>query len=60
LTHKKKVLEALNVLKKGMYMTKYAKSAFNPHEKKVFISDDYQKLCWQNKDSSDIKFVLIS
>lgn len=41
-------------------MTKYAKSAFNPHEKKVFISDDYQKLCWQNKDSSDIKFVLIS
>lgn len=33
-------------------MTKYAKGALKPHQKKVYISSDSTKLCWQDKDST--------
>ena len=41
-------------------MIKYAKGAFNPHEKKVFITEDERELCWSDKDSKDKKLVPIS
>jgi hypothetical protein len=33
-------------------MTKYAKGALKPHEKKVYISQDNKKLCWEDKNST--------
>ena len=41
-------------------MTKYSKSAYKPHEKRVFINIENLKFCWEDKDSKEIKFVYIS
>ena len=49
-------------MKKPVYVTKYAEGAFKPHEKKVFLSPDEKKLCWQDKDEknkNEFKYVLI-
>ena len=41
-------------------MTKYAKSALNPYEKKIFLSEDGKKLCWQGiKSPGDTKSIEI-
>ena len=42
------IKRAKDSLRKGYIMTKYAKSALNPYEKKVFLSEDGKKLCWQD------------
>lgn len=42
-------------------MTKYAKSALHPYEKKVYLSEDGKRLCWIDISSpSDPKFIDIS
>ena len=42
-------------------LIKYEKGAINPHEKRVFLSLDEQKLCWEDKDSNgkDVKTINI-
>ncbi len=30
-------------------MTKYAEGALNPHDKRVFLSQDQAELCWQDR-----------
>lgn len=44
-------------LKYGYMLVKYAKSAYNPHDKKFYVSLDGKKLCWEDKDSNgkDVK-----
>ena len=32
-----------------MYMTKFAEGAINPHEKKVYLSQDESKLFWRDR-----------
>ena len=54
------IKRAKDSLRKGYIMTKYAKSALNPYEKKVFLSEDGKKLCWQDiKSPGDTKSIAI-
>jgi len=32
----------------GYTITKYAKGALDPYEKKVYLSEDWKRLCWQD------------
>lgn len=42
-------------------MTKYTKSAFNPHEKRVYINEEASELRWKDlDDDKKFKFVKIS
>jgi hypothetical protein len=42
-------------------MTKYAKSALNPYDKKIYLSEDGKKLCWEDiKSPGDPKSIAIS
>ena len=47
-------------MKFGYILTKYAKGAYNPHEKKVYLNLDGTKLCWEDKDGKDMKSVNIN
>jgi len=43
--------------KVGYDLTKYSKDGFNPHKKRVYVSEDLQNLCWEEKSGEDLKMV---
>lgn len=43
--------------KVGYDMTKYSKDGFNPHKKRVYISQDLLNLCWEEESGADLKMI---
>ena len=58
-----KTQRIVEILKKGIVLTKYATGGMNPHEKTVFINSDGEKLCWVDKGDplkADAKHIFLS
>lgn len=53
--------KAREALKRGYPMVKYARMSVNPHNKRVFLSDDGKKLYWEDaKSPKEKKFIFVS